>query len=180
MLAPLLVQARQSAQLGSLEQRFLLQTRSLAFVDLISDSHSQKGPVFCSRALSHTRGTGTTVPWYRGTGTVVPRYERLYRSTAALCLIYTYTYFISHRRLRQSWHIYSIIGHLHTPEVPAGTVPYASFIITGSCPTTEIQFSRDMLNNHPFTKHLCYSFFRGGQETAFEPTRLGATDPGES
>ena len=36
MLAPLLVQARQSAQLGSLEQRFLLQTRSLAFVDLIS------------------------------------------------------------------------------------------------------------------------------------------------
>ena len=35
VLAPLLVQARQSAQLGSLEQRFLLQTRSLAFVDLI-------------------------------------------------------------------------------------------------------------------------------------------------
>ena len=43
-------------------------------------------------------------------------------------------------------------------------VPYASFIITGSCPTTEIQFSRDMLNNHPFTKHLCYSFFRAGRK----------------
>ena len=42
MLAPLLVQARQSAQLGSLEQRFLLQTKSLAFVDLISVSPLSK------------------------------------------------------------------------------------------------------------------------------------------
>ena len=47
-----------------------------------------------------------------------------------LCLIYTYTYFISHRRLHQVWHIYSIIGHLHIPKVPTGMVPYASFIIT--------------------------------------------------
>ena len=49
-----------------------------------------------------------------------------YRSTygmlyCALCLIYTYTYFISRRRLHQVWHIYSIIGHLH---VPTGMVPY--------------------------------------------------------
>ena len=106
---------------------------------LLANFHSQKGPVFCSRALSHTRGTGTTVPCTRAV-VLVPRYERLYRSTAALCLMYTYTYFISHRRPCQVWHIYSILGHLHIPTVPTGMVPYASFIITGSCPTTEIQF----------------------------------------
>ncbi len=54
MLAPLLVHARQSAQLGRLEQRFLLQTRSLAFVDLISP---KKDPFFePSSSLSLTRG----------------------------------------------------------------------------------------------------------------------------
>ena len=59
VLAPLLVQARQSAQLGSLEQRFLLQTRSF---DLISVP--KKEPVFLSalsslfhEVLSSTYGT---------------------------------------------------------------------------------------------------------------------------
>ena len=51
VLAPLLVQARQSAQLGRLEQRFLLQTRSLAFVDLISVLPLQKRTRFLSQEL---------------------------------------------------------------------------------------------------------------------------------
>ena len=57
MLAPLLVQARQSAQLGSLEQRFLLQTRSLAFVDLISVLPLQKRTRFLSQESVSYLGT---------------------------------------------------------------------------------------------------------------------------
>ena len=75
---------------------------------LLAYFHSQKVPVFLALELCLTREV----------------------CKGYLCLIYTYTYFILHRRPCQVWHIYSILGHLHIPTVPTGMVPYASFIIT--------------------------------------------------